>query len=116
MSMPKIKVSIDSDALRVTAISSTSQPNSRARSRRTDSIRGSEPETLKKIAEGNWDDDVQNSLEEAVKQFAEDFGYDLDEEGHPLEEEGGEDREQRRDEGSSEDAEDAEDDSEEKAA
>ena len=39
--MPKIKVSIASDALRVMAISSGSQPNSWARSRRTDSTRGS---------------------------------------------------------------------------
>jgi F-type H+-transporting ATPase subunit alpha len=68
----------------------------------TDYVRGSEPETLKKIAEGNWDDDVQKSLEEAIKQFAEDFGYDLDEEGHPLDEGGdserdgdGEDSEER---------------------
>jgi F-type H+/Na+-transporting ATPase subunit alpha len=84
----------------------------------TDSIRGSEPETLKKIAEGNWDDDVQKSLEKAVKQFAEDFGYDLDEEGHPIEEGEDEDR-KRRDEDSSEDAngsEESGDDDEEKAA
>jgi hypothetical protein len=29
-----------------------------------------------------------------VSSFAEDFGFDLDEEGHPLEEDGGERREQ----------------------
>lgn len=43
-------------------------------------------DTLEKIAEGNWDDDTQKKLDEAIAQFAEDFGYDLDEEGHPLEE------------------------------
>ncbi len=52
-----------------------------------DHVRGNEPELLKQIAQGNWDDDVQKAVDDAVKQFAEDFGYDLDEEGHPLEEE-----------------------------
>jgi F-type H+/Na+-transporting ATPase subunit alpha len=59
----------------------------------SDHIRGAEPETLKKIAEGDWSDEVQKAVDDAVKQFAEDFGYDLDEEGHPLEE--GEDGERR---------------------
>jgi F-type H+-transporting ATPase subunit alpha len=54
----------------------------------SDSIRGNEPELLKQIAEGNWDDDVQKQVDDAVKQFAEDFGYDLDEEGHPIDEDG----------------------------
>jgi F-type H+-transporting ATPase subunit alpha len=61
----------------------------------TDSVRGNEPELLKEIAGGEWSDDVQNKLGSAVEQFAEDFGFDLDEEGHPLEE--GEE-EPRRDE------------------
>jgi F-type H+-transporting ATPase subunit alpha len=52
----------------------------------TDSVRGNEPELLKKIAEGDWSDETQNAVDAAVKQFTEDFGYDLDEEGHPLEE------------------------------
>jgi F-type H+/Na+-transporting ATPase subunit alpha len=52
----------------------------------TDQVRGNEPELLRKIAEGNWDDDVQKAVDAAVKQFAEDFGYDLDEEGHPMDE------------------------------
>jgi F-type H+-transporting ATPase subunit alpha len=51
----------------------------------TDSVRGNEPELLKKIAGGDWSDETQQQVETAVKQFAEDFGYDLDEEGHPLE-------------------------------
>ncbi len=51
----------------------------------TDSVRGNEPELLKKIAEGDWSDETQQQVETAVKQFAEDFGFDLDEEGHPLE-------------------------------
>ncbi|HEY3728056.1 MAG TPA: F0F1 ATP synthase subunit alpha [Solirubrobacteraceae bacterium] len=50
-----------------------------------ESVSGNEPELLKTIAEGDWSDSTQSSLEEAVAQFAEDFGYDLDEEGLPLE-------------------------------
>ena len=52
----------------------------------SDQVRGSEPELLKKIAEGDWSDETQKAVDETVKQFAEDFGYDLDEEGHPLDE------------------------------
>jgi F-type H+-transporting ATPase subunit alpha len=52
----------------------------------TDSVRGNEPELLKKIARGDWSDETQQAVDTAVKQFAEDFGYDLDEEGHPLQE------------------------------
>jgi F-type H+-transporting ATPase subunit alpha len=44
-------------------------------------------ETLKKIAEGDWSDDTQEKLRAAIDQFADDFGYDLDEEGHPLSDE-----------------------------
>ncbi len=66
----------------------------------TDHVRGSEPELLKKIAEGDWEDDTVKALDGAVKQFAEDFGYDLDEEGHPLEEDGEGERDRNRDEDS----------------
>jgi F-type H+-transporting ATPase subunit alpha len=51
----------------------------------TDSVHGSEPELLKAIAGGDWSDETQSTLEQAVTRFAEDFGFDLDEEGHPLE-------------------------------
>jgi F-type H+-transporting ATPase subunit alpha len=51
----------------------------------TDSVRGIEPELLKKIAGGDWSDETQQQVDTAVRQFAEDFGFDLDEEGHPLE-------------------------------
>ncbi len=53
----------------------------------TESVRGNEPELLKKVADGDWSDETQQAVDTAVKQFAEDFGYDLDEEGHPLEDE-----------------------------
>ena len=52
----------------------------------TESMRGNEPELLKQIAGGDWNDEVQNAVDTAVGQYAEDFGFDLDEEGHPLEE------------------------------
>jgi F-type H+-transporting ATPase subunit alpha len=52
----------------------------------TDSVRGNEPELLGKIAEGDWSDETQGQVEKAVERFAEDFGFDLDEEGHPLDE------------------------------
>ncbi len=52
----------------------------------TDSVRSAEPELLKTIASGEWNEDTEKSVDQAVKQYAEDFGYDLDEEGHPLEE------------------------------
>jgi F-type H+-transporting ATPase subunit alpha len=50
----------------------------------TDSVRGNEPELLQKIADGDWSDETQAEVDAAVAQFADDFGYDLDEEGHPI--------------------------------
>ena len=50
-----------------------------------ESVRGNEPELMKAIAGGDWSDETQKALDNTVKQYAEDFGYDLDEEGHPLE-------------------------------
>ena len=38
----------------------------------------------KAIAGGDWSDDTQKALDALVKRYAEDFGYDLDEEGQPL--------------------------------
>ena len=52
----------------------------------TESVRASEPELLAKIAQADWSDETEKAVDEFVKQFAEDFGYDLDEEGHPIEE------------------------------
>jgi F-type H+/Na+-transporting ATPase subunit alpha len=67
----------------------------------TESVRGNEPDLLKKIAEGDWEESTQSAVDDAVKQFAEDFGYDLDEEGQSLEED--------EDEGDSSRDEDSED-------
>ncbi len=67
----------------------------------TESVRGNEPELLKKIAEGDWSEETQAQAEQAVHQFAEDFGFDLDEEGHPLDEDEDEPRSAQRREGES---------------
>src|SRR6201989_147944 len=40
---------------------------------------------LKKVADGDWSDETQEALRSGVSDFADDFGYDLDEEGHPIE-------------------------------
>jgi F-type H+-transporting ATPase subunit alpha len=40
-----------------------------------------------KIAGGDWSDETQAAVKAAVGEFAEDFGYDLDEEGQPLDDE-----------------------------
>ena len=60
-------------------------------------------EVLKKIRAGDWSDETVGALRQSIEQFADDFGYDLDEEGHPLSEddtiraEEGRRREQRDD-------------------
>jgi F-type H+-transporting ATPase subunit alpha len=51
----------------------------------SESVRGNEPELLKRIAGGEWNDEIQSQLEEFVSRYTADFGYDLDEEGRPLE-------------------------------
>jgi F-type H+-transporting ATPase subunit alpha len=47
------------------------------------------PETLAKVAGGDWSDGTQEELKAAIGEFADDFGYDLDEEGQPLGDEAG---------------------------
>jgi F-type H+/Na+-transporting ATPase subunit alpha len=49
-------------------------------------VHGSDPELLQVIAGGDWTDETQARVEAVVNQFAQDFGFDLDEEGHPIEE------------------------------
>jgi F-type H+-transporting ATPase subunit alpha len=39
-----------------------------------------------KVAGGDWSDETQESLRKLTQEFADDYGYDLDEEGQPLEE------------------------------
>ena len=47
-------------------------------------LRSSAGDALEAIKDGKWDDDISGKLDESMKQFAEDFGYDLDEEGLPI--------------------------------
>ena len=53
----------------------------------SDSVRASSGELLGKIHEGDWSAETMEAVKAAVDQYAQDFGYDLDEEGHPLDEE-----------------------------
>jgi F-type H+-transporting ATPase subunit alpha len=41
---------------------------------------------MKKLADGEWDDEIENDLAGAIAQALDDFGPDFDEEGQPLEE------------------------------
>ena len=43
-------------------------------------------ELRERIAGGDWEDATVEALDKAVKEFADDFGYDLDEEGQPMDE------------------------------
>ena len=49
-------------------------------------VRGADGDVLKTIAGGDWSDETQARVAKVVDQFAKDFGFDLDEEGHPIEE------------------------------
>src|ERR671939_322093 len=71
----------------------------------TDRFHSEHEDVLSKIADGDWSDEPQEAVRNGVSEFADDFGYDLDEEGHPLEERDETTREQegirsRRDEDS----------------
>ncbi|HEY1835150.1 MAG TPA: F0F1 ATP synthase subunit alpha [Solirubrobacteraceae bacterium] len=52
----------------------------------TERLHSQHGELRTKIASGDWSDDVRAEVAKAVDSFAADFGYDLDEEGQPLEE------------------------------
>src|ERR1700677_1433405 len=52
----------------------------------TERLHSQHPELREKIHGGGWADEVQAKLREALDTFAQDFGYDLDEEGQPLDE------------------------------
>jgi F-type H+-transporting ATPase subunit alpha len=63
---------------------------------------------LSKVAGGDWSDETQEAVRNGVSEFADDFGYDLDEEGQALEDRDETTREQegirsRRDEDSGDD-------------
>jgi F-type H+-transporting ATPase subunit alpha len=64
----------------------------------TESMRANHADLLEKIASGDWSDETQKATESAVSGFAEDFGFDLDEEGHPIDDSAPEpSRRERRD-------------------
>src|SRR6476620_4907943 len=62
-----------------------------------DRLHSENEDVLKKIGEGDWSDEIQESLKKSVAEFADDYGYDLDEEGQPLDEDV--DSTSRKDEG-----------------
>ncbi len=49
-------------------------------------MRSEHSELLETIKDGDWSDDTAESVRDAVAEFADDFGYDLDEDGGPMEE------------------------------
>ena len=49
-------------------------------------LRAEAKDLLEKIGGGDWSDETQKRLTEIVAEFADDFGYDLDEEGKPIDE------------------------------
>jgi F-type H+-transporting ATPase subunit alpha len=53
----------------------------------TERLHAQHADVREKIAGGDWSDETQQAVHAAVEAFARDFGYDLDEEGQPLEEE-----------------------------
>jgi F-type H+-transporting ATPase subunit alpha len=49
-----------------------------------DRVRAGDPDLLRQIGGGDWGEPTQARVLAAVEQFAQDFGFDLDEEGRPL--------------------------------
>jgi F-type H+-transporting ATPase subunit alpha len=52
----------------------------------TQRVHSEHSDLLEKIRGGDWSDETQEGLRNGVAEFADDFGYDLDEEGQPLDE------------------------------
>jgi F-type H+/Na+-transporting ATPase subunit alpha len=50
----------------------------------TERMHAQHADVREKIADGDWSDDTQKAVKDAVATFVDDFGYDLDEEGQPL--------------------------------
>jgi F-type H+/Na+-transporting ATPase subunit alpha len=53
----------------------------------TERMHAQHGELLARIGAGEWSQEIQQQLHDAVSAFAVDFGYDLDEEGQPMEDE-----------------------------
>ena len=52
----------------------------------TERLHAQHTDVREKVASGDWSEETQKAVHDAVESFAQDFGYDLDEEGQPLEE------------------------------
>jgi F-type H+-transporting ATPase subunit alpha len=50
----------------------------------TERLHSQHPELRAKVGGGDWSDETQKEVRDTVEAFARDFGYDLDEEGQPL--------------------------------
>jgi len=72
-------------------------------------------ELRKKIADGEWEEGLESELHDAIESFADDFGYDLDEEGNELDD-GDDDDDDRPSKDSGEDSASSEEHEEEPAA
>jgi F-type H+-transporting ATPase subunit alpha len=68
----------------------------------TQRLRSEHAELLERIRGGDWEDGTVDTLEKAIKEFADDFGYDLDEEGQPMDDGGDSDRVKSREQGGDE--------------
>jgi F-type H+-transporting ATPase subunit alpha len=55
-------------------------------------LRSENADLLEKIAGGDWEDSTVEAVDKVVKDFADDFGYDLDEDGQPIDSGAREDR------------------------
>ncbi len=51
----------------------------------TERLHSQHPELRERINGGDWSDETQQAVRETLDGFAADFGFDLDEEGQPLE-------------------------------
>ena len=65
-------------------------------------LHSEQDELMQKIAGGDWEDETEKALGEAIAEAIDDFGPDFDEEGEPIEE-GESDRVRGREDGGSED-------------
>jgi F-type H+-transporting ATPase subunit alpha len=61
----------------------------------TQRVQAEGKDLLEKLKGGDWSDETQKQLRDLIATFADDFGYDLDEEGQPTDD-GGSDRIQSR--------------------
>ncbi len=76
-------------------------------------LKSENEDLLKRLNDGDWGDDVEKELDDALSEAVDDFGPDLDEDGQPLEE-GESDRiksEEEREKGSHVESDDSDDDS-----